>query len=126
MARDAGARRVMVASSAPPVRFPNVYGIDMPTRAELIAHSRGDDEIRREIGADALIYQRLEDLKQAVRDCNPALASFEASCFDGEYITGDVTAAYLDRVERAREQPAGTPDDTARSQLSLAIEEAES
>jgi amidophosphoribosyltransferase len=126
MARDAGARRVMVASAAPPVRFPNVYGIDMPTRAELIAHSRGDEEIRREIGADALIYQRLEDMKQAVRDGNPALTRFEASCFDGEYITGDVTPAYLDRVERAREQPSIGADDAARLQLSLAIEAAES
>ena len=125
MARDAGARRVMVASAAPPVRFPNVYGIDMPTRAELIAHSRGDEEIRREIGADALIYQRLEDMKQAVRDCNPALTRFEASCFDGHYITGDVTPAYLDRVERSREQPPAA-EEGARSQLSLAIEEAES
>jgi amidophosphoribosyltransferase len=124
MARDAGARRVLVASAAPPVRFPNVYGIDMPTRAELIAHSRGEEEIRREIGADALIYQRLEDLKQAVRDGNPRLARFEASCFDGEYITGDVTPAYLDRVERAREQPAAV-DEGARSQLSLAIEAAD-
>ena len=122
MARDAGARRVMVASAAPPVRYPNVYGIDMPTRAELIAHGRGEEEIRREIGADALIYQRLEDLKQAVRDGNPALGRFEASCFDGHYITGDVTPAYLDRVERAREQPAPPADDIARSQLSLAIE----
>jgi amidophosphoribosyltransferase len=126
MARDAGARKVMVASAAPPVRFPNVYGIDMPTRAELIAHSRGDEEIRREIGADALIYQRLEDMKQAVRDCNPRLTRFEASCFDGEYITGDVTAAYLDGVERAREQPPATADEGSRSQLSLAIEAAES
>ena len=125
MARDAGARKVMVASAAPPVRFPNVYGIDMPTRAELIAHSRGEEEVRREIGADALIYQHLDDLKQAVRDCNPALTRFEASCFDGEYITGDVTPAYLDRVERAREQPA-VVDEAARSQLSLAIEVAES
>jgi len=98
----------------------------MPTRAELIAHSRGEDEIRREIGADALIYQRLEDLKQAIRDCNPALERFEASCFDGDYITGDVSASYLDRVERAREQPSPPADDAARSQLSLAIEEAES
>jgi amidophosphoribosyltransferase len=106
------------------VRFPNVYGIDMPTRAELIAYSRGDDEIRREIGADALIYQRLEDMKQAVRDCNPGLTRFEASCFDGDYITGDVTPAYLDRVERAREQPAAA-DDAPRSQLSLAIEAAD-
>ncbi|MCS6945633.1 MAG: amidophosphoribosyltransferase [Sutterellaceae bacterium] len=121
MARDAGAVKVMVASSAPPVRYPNVYGIDMPTRAELIAARRSEEEIRREIGADALIYQRLEDLRQAVRDCNPALTNFEASCFDGHYITGDVTPEYLDRIERARMQPRPA-EDVARNQLSLAIE----
>jgi amidophosphoribosyltransferase len=124
MARDAGANKVMVASSAPPVRFPNVYGIDMPTRSELIAARRSEEEIRREIGADALIYQRLEDLRRAVQDCNPALTSFEASCFDGNYITGDVTPDYLDRVERARLAPRA-PDDAPRNQLSLAIEPAD-
>jgi amidophosphoribosyltransferase len=124
MARDAGAHKVMVASSAPPVRFPNVYGIDMPTRSELIAARRTEDEIRREIGADALIYQRLDDLTRAVRDCNPRLQSFDASCFDGVYITGDVTPEYLDRVERARLAPR-VADDTPRNQLSLAIEPAD-
>jgi len=126
MARDAGARKVKVASAAAPVRFPNVYGIDMPTRAELIAHSRGEEEIRREIGADALIYQRIEDMKQAVRDCNPRLTRFEASCFDGDYITGDVTPAYLDRVERMRELATAPVDEASLSQLSLAIEAADS
>jgi amidophosphoribosyltransferase len=121
MAREAGARKVLVASAAPPVRFPNVYGIDMPTRSELIAASKSIDEIRREIGADALIYQRLEDLKQAVRDCNPALTNFEASCFDGVYITGDVTPEYLNRVEHARTAPK-VAEDGPRNQLSLAIE----
>jgi amidophosphoribosyltransferase len=124
MARDAGAHKVMVASSAPPVRFPNVYGIDMPTRSELIAFRRNEDEIRREIGADALVYQRIEDLKQAVIDCNPALSQFDMSCFDGHYITGDVTAEYLDRVERSRTAPK-MADDTPRNQLSLAIEPAD-
>ncbi len=124
MARDAGALKVIVASSAPPVRFPNVYGIDMPTRSELIAARRSEEEIRREIGADALIYQRLEDLKQAVIDCNPALTNFDMSCFDGHYITGDVTPEYLDRVERARLAPK-LADDTPRNQLSLAIEPAD-
>jgi amidophosphoribosyltransferase len=124
MAREAGARKVMVASSAPPVRYPNVYGIDMPTRGELIAASKSIDEIRREIGADALIYQDVEDLKQAVRDCNPSLQRFEASCFDGVYITGDVTADYLDHVEAARLSPA-VADDGPRNQLSLAIESAD-
>ncbi len=121
MARDAGARKVYFASSAPPVRFPNVYGIDMPTRSELIAASRDDEAIRREIGADALVYQRIEDLKRAVRDCNPRLTNFEASCFDGVYITGDVTPDYLDRIERARLAPQ-PQDEVSRSQLSLAIE----
>jgi amidophosphoribosyltransferase len=121
MARDAGAHKVYFASSAPPVRFPNVYGIDMPTRSELIASSRDDEAIRREIGADALVYQQLDDLKRAVRDCNPRLTNFEASCFDGVYITGDVTPEYLDRIERARLAPQ-PPDDVPRSQLSLAIE----
>ncbi len=124
MARDAGAKRVMVASAAPPVRYPNVYGIDMPTRSELIAATKSEEEIRREIGADALIYQRIDDLKQAVRDCNPALQSFEASCFDGRYITGDVTPEYLNRVERARLAPRQV-EDGPRNQLSLAIEPAD-
>jgi amidophosphoribosyltransferase len=121
MARDAGAARVYFASSAPPVRFPNVYGIDMPTRAELIASSRSVPEIRSAIGADALVFQELEDLKRAVRDCNPALRGFEASCFDGVYVTGDVSPAYLDRVERARLAPVIVESGGA-SQLSLAIE----
>lgn len=124
MARDAGAHKVIVASAAPPVRFPNVYGIDMPTRGELIAHGRTEDEVQHAIGADALVYQRLEDLRRAVIDCNPALRSFEASCFSGDYITGDVTAAYLDQLEKARlGQLADEPQ--GRSQLSLAIESAD-
>ena len=121
MARDSGAKKVMVASSAPPVRYPNVYGIDMPTRSELIGASRTEEEIRREIGADALLYQSIEDMKDAVRDVNPSLKSFDVSCFDGCYITGDVTPAYLDRVESARLAPRGQ-DEGPRNQLSLAIE----
>jgi len=125
MARDAGAARVSFASSAPPVRFPNVYGIDMPTRAELIASSRSESEIRSAIGADALVFQELEDLKRAVRDCNPSLRRFEASCFDGVYVTGDVSPAYLDRIERARLSPRPL-EGAGLSQLSLAIENSES
>ncbi len=124
MARDAGAARVYFASSAPPVRFPNVYGIDMPTRTELIASARSADEIKAAIGADALIFQDLDDLKRAVRDCNPALAGFEASCFDGHYVTGDVSPAYLDRIERARLAPP-LVEGSGLSQLSLAIEGSE-
>ena len=92
MARDAGARKVYMASAAPPVRFPNVYGIDMPTKDELIAHNRSMEEIRQFIGADALIYQDVDAMKKVVSALNPALAGFEASCFDGEYVTGDVTS----------------------------------
>jgi amidophosphoribosyltransferase len=124
MARDAGARRVYFASSAPPVRYPNVYGIDMPTRSELIAAARTEDEIRHAIRADALVYQRLDDMRHAVTDCNPALTRFDTSCFDGIYITGDVTPAYLDRVERARLLPVES-DEGSRSQLSLAIDNAD-
>jgi amidophosphoribosyltransferase len=102
MARDAGARKVYFASAAPPVRFPNVYGIDMPSRRELIATGRTDQEICNEIGADRLLYQDLADLKAAVRKSNPAILNFDASCFDGQYITGDVTPEYLDMVEAAR------------------------
>jgi amidophosphoribosyltransferase len=121
MARDAGANKVYFASSAPPVRYPNVYGIDMPTRAELIAATRSDEEIQRLIGCDALIYQAVDDLKRAVGDCNPAIRNFDASCFDGIYITGDVTPEYLNRVERARLAPT-LAEDAPRNQLSLAIE----
>ncbi|MGE8659346.1 MAG: amidophosphoribosyltransferase [Achromobacter sp.] len=105
MARAAGANKVYFASAAPPVRFPNVYGIDMPTQSELIATGRSDEEIARAIGADSLVYQDLHDMQQAVRDLNPKLSRFEASCFDGEYITGDITAEYLTRLGQARAEP---------------------
>jgi amidophosphoribosyltransferase len=94
---------VFFASSAPPVRFPNVYGIDMPTRSELIATGRSEDEIARHIGADTVIYQDLDALQAAVREANPRLARFEASCFDGHYVTGDVTSEYLAEVEQRRD-----------------------
>ncbi|MCD6734478.1 MAG: amidophosphoribosyltransferase [Burkholderiaceae bacterium] len=121
MARDSGANKVFFASAAPPVRYPNVYGIDMPTRSELIAHGRTDEEIRIAIGADALIYQTAEAMKQSVRDVNPRLCSFEASCFDGVYVTGDVTSEYLDRIERERliGPPAGYDDDAPKNQMNL-------
>jgi amidophosphoribosyltransferase len=122
MARDAGAKRVIFASSAPPVRYANVYGIDMPTRNELIGHGRTEEEIGRAIGADGLVFQDLSDLRQAVLDCNPALAGFESSCFDGNYITGDVTPEYLDQLERARVPAPAGREAGSTSQLSLAIE----
>jgi amidophosphoribosyltransferase len=102
MARGAGARKVYFASAAPPVKFPNVYGIDMPSRSELIATGRSDEQICSEIGADRLIYQDLQDLKAAVRKANPAIEHFDASCFDGVYITGDITPEYLNAIEAAR------------------------
>src|SRR6267143_1451997 len=92
-----------LASAAPPVRFANVYGIDMPTRAELIATGRNDEQVAREIGADAVIYQDLDALKDAVRAVNPKLTQFETSCFDGVYITGDITSEYLASIERQRD-----------------------
>jgi len=102
MAREAGARRVYFASAAPPVRFPNVYGIDMPSVNELIGNGRSEEEIAAVIGADRLIYQDLADLLASARDGNPRIRHFDASCFDGQYITGDVTAAYLDHIEQQR------------------------
>ncbi|MPT37214.1 MAG: amidophosphoribosyltransferase [Achromobacter sp.] len=105
MARAAGANKVYFASAAPPVRFPNVYGIDMPTQSELIATGRSDEEIARAIGADNLVYQDLHDMQQSVRDINPKLSRFEASCFDGEYVTGDITAEYLARLGQSRSEP---------------------
>jgi len=121
MAREAGAKKVIFASAAPPVIYPNVYGIDMPTRDELIAYGRTTEEVCREITADALVYQDLDALKQAVTDVNPELTTFEASCFDGVYITGDVSRDYLDRIEYARHHPtkAAPLEDTGRSQLNL-------
>ncbi|WEF33399.1 amidophosphoribosyltransferase [Pseudoduganella chitinolytica] len=120
MARDSGAKKVIFASAAPPVLYPNVYGIDMPTRDELIAHGRTTEEVCREITADALVYQDLDDLKKAIADVNPALQNFEASCFDGIYVTGDVSPEYLDRIEHARHNPkAKVVEDAARTQLNL-------
>ena len=118
MARDSGARKVFFASAAPPVRFPNVYGIDMPTRAELIAAHRSGEEVAREIGADALVYQDLDDLKDAVRRANPRLTSFETSCFDGIYVTGDITSDYLRAIEIRRDARRDSADDDA-AQLDL-------
>jgi amidophosphoribosyltransferase len=119
MAREAGANKVFFASAAPPVRFPNVYGIDMPTRTELIATGRTDEQIAREIGADAVIYQDLDALKAAVRAVNPKLMQFETSCFDGVYITGDVTSEYLASIERQRASRQESEEDTENNQLDL-------
>jgi amidophosphoribosyltransferase len=122
MARDSGANKVYFASASPPVRFPNVYGIDMPTRRELIASGRSDDEIRLSIGADALVYQDIDAMMRSVTDVNPALTRFEASCFNGTYVTGDVTPEYLDRIENARNEapkPQQGEDEPVRNQMNL-------
>ncbi len=121
MAREAGARKVYMASAAPPVRFPNVYGIDMPTKAELIAHGRSIEEIRQFIGADALIYQDVDAMKRVVAALNPKLDGFEASCFDGHYVTGDITAAEFDAMASDR---AGQDDDEDDDRTRLALQRA--
>ena len=102
MARDAGARKVYLASAAPPVRFPNVYGIDMPTSAELVAYDRTVEEVREIIGCDALIYQDVEGMKKAIGSLNPEIKGFDASCFDGVYVTGDINSTDIQRLNAAR------------------------
>jgi len=102
MARDAGAKNVYMASAAPPVRFPNVYGIDMPSPKEFVADGRDIKEITKEIGADWLIYQDIEALIHAVQQGNENIRGFDSSCFNGEYITGDVDADYLERLDQLR------------------------
>ncbi len=119
MARDAGARKVYMASAAPPVRFPNVYGIDMPTKEELIAHNRSLDEIREYIGADALIYQDVAAMKRVVAQLNPKLQGFEASCFDGHYITGDVSSEDFDAIAAQRKSQGDEEEGDDRTRLAL-------
>jgi amidophosphoribosyltransferase len=119
MARDAGARKVYMASAAPPVRFPNVYGIDMPTTDELIAHGRSIDDIRAFIGADALIYQDVAAMKKVVGALNPRIEGFEASCFDGHYITGDVSAADFDAIATQRRNQPDDEDAAKGQRLAL-------
>ncbi|MDO8276404.1 MAG: amidophosphoribosyltransferase, partial [Serpentinimonas sp.] len=116
MAREAGATKVYMASAAPPVMYPNVYGIDMPTRDELVACGRTLEEVRQSIGCDALIYQSVEDMKRAVGSLNPALDGFEASCFDGVYVTGIST----EDVGHLHAQRSGAEeDDACSSRLAL-------
>ncbi|RMH16513.1 MAG: amidophosphoribosyltransferase [Gammaproteobacteria bacterium] len=102
MAREAGARKVYFASAAPPVRYANVYGIDMPSPSELIAHGRDEDEVCEAIGADGVIYQELQDLIDSITDGRHPIARFDASCFDGNYITPGVTERYLNEIDSQR------------------------
>jgi amidophosphoribosyltransferase len=120
MAREAGARKVYIASAAPPVRYPNVYGIDMPAAAELVAAGRTEAQVQQIIGADWLIYQDLDDLVQAVHHENAEIDSFDTSCFSGEYVTGDVSRAYLNDLEIVRSNMA-----KARRDKELRREEAD-
>ena len=106
LAREAGARRVYFASAAPPVRFANVYGIDMPTASELVASNKTEDEVATSIGADKLIYQDLDDLVRACLHHDSQIEQFDTSCFSGEYVTGDITPAYLKRLEDERSDQA--------------------
>jgi amidophosphoribosyltransferase len=117
MARDAGARKVYLASAAPPVRYPNVYGIDMPTSEELVAHNRTVEEIRVIIGADALIYQEIDGMKAAIGKLNPAIKDFDASCFDGVYVTGDIFAGDVKRINENRVGTQENEEDTSRLAL---------
>jgi amidophosphoribosyltransferase len=119
MAREAGARKVYMASAAPPVRYPNVYGIDMPTTEELIAHGRSIEEIRAYIGADALIYQDVDAMKRVVGALNPRIASFEASCFDGRYITGDLSDDDFAALEAQRRLQFDDEESNDRGRLAL-------
>jgi amidophosphoribosyltransferase len=106
LAREAGARKVYFASAAPPVRYANVYGIDMPAASELIANGRSVEEIQELIGADRLIYQDLNGLVRSVRHDNSSITEFDTSCFSGEYVTGDVTEQYLNELEARRNDAA--------------------
>jgi amidophosphoribosyltransferase len=117
MARDAGARKVYMASAAPPVRFPNVYGIDMPTADELVAHNRSIEQIRQLIGCDALIYQDVEGMKNAIGSLNPVIKGFDASCFDGIYVTGDITADDIARLNSNRVVVEEGAEDNSRLAL---------
>ncbi|MDD2917708.1 amidophosphoribosyltransferase [Rhodoferax sp.] len=117
MARDAGANKVYMASAAPPVRYPNVYGIDMPTAQELVAHNRTVEEIRQIIGCDALIYQDVDSMKKAIGSLNPAIKNFDASCFDGVYVTGDITLEDIERLNANRVDGDETLEDNSRLAL---------
>jgi amidophosphoribosyltransferase len=117
MAREAGARKVYMASAAPPVRYPNVYGIDMPTPEELVAHNRTVEQIRAIIGCDALIYQDVDGMKKAIGSLNPSIKGFDASCFDGVYVTGDITLEDIARLNASRVGGEEAGEDNSRLAL---------
>jgi amidophosphoribosyltransferase len=121
MAREAGAKKVYFASAAPPVRYPNVYGIDMPAASELIANGRSVEEIEKLIGADRLIYQDLHGLIRSVRHGNSDITEFDTSCFSGEYVTGDVSDDYLNDLESRRNDAAKQQAEIKRSSDSKVV-----
>ena len=118
MAREAGAKQVFFASASPPVAHPNVYGIDMPTGGELIGCNRTVEQVGDLIGADKLIYQDLGDLIEAARRGNPSVKRFDLSCFNGEYVTGDVNESYLNRIEALRSDEAKAKRAASQNSLS--------
>lgn len=117
MARDAGAKKVYFASASPPVRYPNVYGIDMPSPHELLAHNHSHQEITEMIGADWLIYQDLEDLIACARKGNKSIKKFDSSCFTGDYVTGDVDQSYLVHIEQLRNDAAKMKSPNCKTEL---------
>jgi len=121
MAKDVGAKKVIMASCAPPIRYPNVYGIDMPSRSELVAHGRTMEEVAEAIGADLVIFQTLEDLVASVRGLNPSIEKFECSVFSGEYVAGGVDQAYLDHLESIRSDNMKSKAGTASRMASLDV-----
>ena len=119
MARHVGAKKVFFASAAPPVKFPNVYGIDMPASSELIASNKSDEELAQFIGADWLLYQTLEDLIASVRFEDSEVQDFDTSCFSGDYVTNDVTQAYLQKIELKRNDTAKMKEEKLRKQIEI-------
>ncbi|RCH80715.1 amidophosphoribosyltransferase [Rhizopus stolonifer] len=119
MAREAGAKKVYFASCAPPIRYPNVYGIDMPSRRELVAHGKDEEEIAEEIGADKVIYEDLNDLIESVRQFNPAIKTFDTSVFDKRYVTKDVDEEYFQHIESEREFTEKDRADTDNESIGL-------
>jgi len=119
MARNAGAKKVFFASAAPPVKFPNVYGIDMPASSELIASNKSDEELAKFIGADWLLYQTLDDLIESVRFEDSEVQDFDTSCFSGDYVTNDVTQTYLQKIELQRNDAAQVKQEKERQQIEI-------
>jgi amidophosphoribosyltransferase len=118
MAREAGAKKVYFASAAPPVRYPNVYGIDMPSPTEFVAHDRNVDEIAEELGVDRLFYQELQDLEDAINK-HSRVERFDSSCFNGEYITGDIDAEYLSHIDNLRNDATKQSNDNSNAVIEL-------